>query len=283
MVRIPSPPRPRPDGPDAPVGRTTPHGDGPGTPSGRRTPHGGGDNAGDVERSRSKFTEFVDGASSVVDLINGILELAGHIPLIGDLIDRINDLIRRMFEKVNEAISKTAEIFAYVGSPTTLRQTGISWVQSVGTPATVATSTVVLSSLPSTGHWTGAAYNAYSARVELQQPASDSIYAKCTMIDEQLNTFADAIVDFWVAFSIAALTTAVGVGLGIAEIVSVWGAPGGVATIIMEVVSFIADVVNLVNIILTANQAAADFMTQVTNELGAVSAFPGGAWPRHTA
>lgn len=278
MARFPSPPRPRPDGPDAPVGRTTPD-----APSGRSTPHGGGDNAGDVDRSRSKFNEFVDGASSVVDLINGILELAGHIPFIGDLIDRINALIQRMFEKVNEAISKTAEIFAYVGSPTTLRQTGISWVQSVGTPATVATSTVVLSSLPSTASWTGAAHNAYAARVELQQPASDSIYAKCTMIDEQLNTFADAIVDFWVAFSIAAITTAVGVGLGIAEIVSVFGAPGGVATIILEVVSFIADVVNLVNIILTANQAAADFMTQVTNELGAVSAFPGGAWPRHTA
>lgn len=271
MVSIPRPPRPRP------------HGDGPDAPSGRTSPHGGGDNAGDVDRSKSKFDEFVDGASSVVDLINGILELAGHIPFIGDLIDKINDLISKMFEKVNEAIQKTAEIFAYVGSPSTLRQTGISWVQSVGTPATVATSTVVLTSLPSTGNWTGAAHNAYAGRVELQQPASDSIYAKCTMIDEQLNTFADAIVDFWVAFSIAAITTAVGVGLGIAEIVSVFGAPGGVATIIGVVVAFIADVVNLVSIIMAANQSAADFMTQVTNELGSVSAFPGGAWPRHTA
>lgn len=271
MVSIPRPPRPRPNsgGPDAPSGRTS--------------PHSGGDNAADVDRSRSKFDEFVDGAGTVVDIINGVLELASHIPLIGDLIDRLNELISKMFEKVNEAIQKTAEIFAYVGSPTTLRQTGISWVQSVGTPATVATSTVVLTSLPSTGNWTGAAYNAYSARVELQQPASDNIYAKCTMIDEQLNTFADAIVDFWVAFSIAAITTAVGVGLGIAEIVSVFGAPGGVATIIAAVVSFIADVVNLVSIVMTANEAAASFMTEVTNELGSVSAFPGGAWPRHTA
>lgn len=267
----PSPPRPRPDGPDG------------GSPRGPSGSHGGRDNAGDVERSRSKFWEFVDGADSVIGIINGILELAGHIPFIGDLIDRINQLIQRMFDKVNEAIQRTAEIFAYVGSPNTLRQTGVSWVQSVGTPATVATSTVVLSSLPSTGHWEGAAHNAYAARVELQNPASDNIYAKCTMIDEQLNTFADAIVDFWVAFSIAAITTAIGVALGIAEIVSVFGAPGGVATIIVEVLSFIADVINLVNIILTANQAAADFMTQVTNELGAVSAFPGGAWPRHTA
>lgn len=272
MVSIPRPPRPHP------------HPDAPSTPStGRTSPHGGGDNARDVQHSKSKFDEFVDGANSVIDIINGVLSIAEKIPFIGELIEKINELLRRMFEKVNEAIQKTTEIFAYVGNPSTLRQTGISWVQSVGTPSTVATSTVVLSALPSTGNWEGAAHDAYAARVELQNPASESIYAKCTMIDEQLNTFADAIVDFWVAFSIAAITTAVGVGLGIAEIVSVYGAPGGVATIIGEVVSFIADVVNLVSIIMTANQAAADFMTQVTNELGAVSAFPGGAWPRHTA
>lgn len=247
------------------------------------SPGSGRDNAADVANSKSKFQEFVDGASSVVDLINGLLELASHIPLIGELIDRINALIRKMFEKVNEAIAKTAEIFAYVGSPTTLRQTGLSWVQSVGAPATQATATIVPSSLPSTGHWEGSAHNAYIARVDLQQPAAEDVYDKCVMIDEQLNTFADAIVDFWVAFSIAALTTAVGVGLGIAEIVSVIGAPGGIGTIILAVVSFITDVVGLVNIILTANQAAADFMMQVTNSLGATAAFPHGAWPRHTA
>lgn len=280
MARFPSPPSPPRPRPDAPSGNSSP---GPSGSHGSSGSHGGRDNAGDVERSRSKFQEFVDGADSVIGIINGVLELAGHIPFIGDLIDRINQLIQRMFEKVNEAIQKTTEIFAYVGSPTTLRQTGVSWVQNVGTPATVATSTVVLSALPSTGHWEGAAHNAYAARVELQNPASESIYAKCTMIDEQLNTFADAIVDFWVAFSIAAITTAIGVALGVAEIVSVFGAPGGVATIIVEVLAFIADVIGLVNIILTANQAAADFMTQVTAELGAVSAFPGGAWPRHTA
>ncbi|BDZ39593.1 hypothetical protein [Microbacterium suwonense] len=243
----------------------------------------GRDNAGDVSKSKSKFQEFVDGASSVVGLINGILELASHIPLIGDIIDRINQLIQKMFEKVNEAIQKTAEIFAYVGSPTTLRQTGLSWVESVGAPATQATSTIIPSSLPSTGHWTGEAHDAYQARVELQQPAAEDLYDKCVMIDEQLNTFADAIVDFWVSFSIAAITTAVGVGLGIAEIVSVFGAPGGVATIIAEVVSFITDVIGLVNIILTANQAASDFMMEVTNSLGSTMAFPGGAWPRHAA
>lgn len=274
----PSPPRPRPDGPS---GNSSPGSSG--SHGGSSGSHGGRDNAGDVERSRSKFEEFVDGADSVIGIINGLLELAGHIPLIGDLIDRINQLIQRMFEKVNEAIQRTAEIFAYVGSPTTLRQAGTSWVQDVGTPATVATSTVVLSALPSTGNWEGAAHNAYAARVELQNPASESIYAKCTMIDEQLNTFADAIVDFWVAFSIAAITTAIGVGLGIAQIVTVWGTPSGIGTIIVEVLAFIADVINLVNIILAANQAAADFMTQVTAELAAVSAFPGGAWPRHTA
>ncbi|MBW8762985.1 MAG: hypothetical protein JF592_10415 [Microbacterium sp.] len=245
--------------------------------------HGGGDNAGDVARSTSKFDEILDKTNSVVDIINGVLELASHIPLIGDLIDKLNELIGRMFEKVNEAIQKTTQIFAFVGNPALLRQTGTSWVQTVGTPATVATSTVVLTALPSTGHWTGASHDAYAARVELQNPASESVYAKCEMVDEQLNTFADAIVDFWVNFSLAVLMTAIGVGLGIAEIVSVWGAPAGVVTIIAEIVAMIADVVSLVDIIMTANQAAADFMTTVTSELSAASAFPGGAWPRHTA
>ncbi|MGQ7311234.1 hypothetical protein ACUOFU_05990 [Microbacterium arabinogalactanolyticum] len=291
MVSIPRPPRP-PRTPHTP----TPHTPSPHTPSRPHTGeppstgnrprgggHSGGDNTGDVQRSSSKFKEFVDTANSVVDLINNILGLAEHIPFIGELIEKINNLLRKMFEKVNEAIQKTAEIFAYVGSPTTLRQTGISWVQSVGTPATVATSTIITSSLPSTGHWEGAAHNAYTARVKLQQPASDSIYAKCTMIDDQLNTFADAIVDFWVAFALGVLTLAIGVASSIVEITSVVGAPVGIGTIIIAVLSFISDVVNLVSVVMTANQAAADFMTQVTNELGSVGAFPGAAWPRHTA
>lgn len=256
----------------------------PSTP-GRRGPTGGSgrDNAPDVAKSKSKFQEFVDGASSVIGLINELIGLASHIPLIGDLIAKIQELLNKMFEKVNEAISKTAEIFAYVGSPTTLRQTGLSWVESVGAPATQATATIVPTALPSTGNWNGAAHDAYIGRVQLQQPAAEDVYSKCVMIDEQLNTFADAIVDFWVAFSIAAITTAIGVGLGIAEIVSVIGAPGGVGTIILAVVSFITDVIGLVNIILTANQAASDFMMEVTNSLGSTAAFPSGAWPRHTA
>lgn len=256
--------------------------------SGRNSSRGGGsgsgrDNASDVQKSRSKFEEFVDVASSVVDLINGLLELASHIPFIGDLIDRINNLISRMFEKVNEAIQKTTDVFAYVGSPMTLRQAGLSWVTSVGAPATQATATIVPSALPSTGHWEGAAHNAYITRVDLQQPAAQDVYDKCVMIDQELNTFADAIVDFWVSFSIAAITTAIGVGLGIAEIVSVIGAPGGVLTIIAEVGFFVADVIDLINIILTANEAASAFMSNVTSELASAGAFPSGAWPRHAA
>lgn len=256
---------------------------GPGSGRSGSGSNGGRDNAGDVERSSSKFDEIIDKSNSVIDIINGVLELASHIPFIGDLIDRINELIGRMFEKVNQAIQQTTQIFAFVGNPALLRETGTSWVQTVGTPATVATSTVVLTALPSTGNWTGSAHDAYAARVELQNPASDSIYAKCEMIDKELNTFADAIVDFWVNFSLAVLMTAIGVGLGVAQIVSVWGAPTGVLTIIAEVVAFLGDIVNLVSIITTANQAAADFMSTVTSELGAASAFPGGAWPRHTA
>ncbi|WP_309127390.1 hypothetical protein [Microbacterium sp.] len=273
-----------PDLPPSAFDGPSPHG----SPSGSQNRGGasggsGRDNAADVDKSKSKFQEFVDAADSVIGIINGVLELAEHIPLIGELIEKINNLIRKMFEKVNEAISKTAEIFAYVGSPTTLRQAGLSWVQSVGAPATQATATIVTSSLPSTGTWEGAAHNAYIARVDLQQPAAEDVYNKCVMIDQELNTFADAIVDFWVAFSIAAITTAIGVALGIAEIVSVFGAPGGVATIIAEVGFFIVDVIGLVDIILTANQAASAFMMNVTQELASTGAFPGGAWPRHAA
>lgn len=273
-----------PDLPPSAFDRPGPSGSPNGSPNrGGASGGSGRDNTADVEKSKSKFQEFVEAADSVIGIINGVLELAEHIPLIGELIEKINNLLRKMFEKVNEAISKTAEIFAYVGSPMTLRQAGLSWVQSVGAPATQATSTIVPSSLPSTGNWEGAAHNAYIARVDLQQPAAEDVYNKCVMIDQELNTFADAIVDFWVAFSIAAITTAIGVALGIAEIVSVWGAPAGVATIIAEVGFFIVDVIGLVDIIMTANQAASTFMMNVTNELASTGAFPGGAWPRHAA
>lgn len=256
-----------------------------GAPNTRRGGSGGSgrDNGSDVAKSKSKFQEIIDGANSVVGLINGLLELASHIPFIGEIISRIHDLVRRMFEKVNEAVSKTAEIFAYVGSPTTLRQAGLSWVENVGAPATQATSTIVTSSLPSTGHWEGKAHNAYTARVDLQQPAAQDTYDKCVMIDEQLNTFADAIVDFWIGFSLGVLTAAIGVAAAIIEITSVVAAPVGIGTIIIDVVAFIADVVSLLSIIMAANQAASSFMMEVTNSLGSTGAFPGGAWPRHTA
>ncbi|HTN54561.1 MAG TPA: hypothetical protein VLZ82_00145 [Microbacterium sp.] len=243
----------------------------------------GRDNASDVANSTSKFQEILDGANSVIGLINGLLELASHIPFIGEIISRIQDLVTKMFEKVNEAVSKTAEIFAYVGSPTTLRQAGLSWVESVGAPATQATATIVKSALPSTGHWEGKAHDAYIARVELQQPAAEDVYSKCVMIDEQLNTFADAIVDFWVGFSLGVLMAAIGVAAAIIEITSVVAAPVGIGTIIVDVVAFIADVISLVNIIMTANEAAASFMMEVTHSLGSTMAFPGGAWPRHAA
>lgn len=287
--RIPGIPGGGPSGsPDLPPSAFRRDAPSPGAPSSSR--HGGSsrggdgrDNAADVEKSKSKFQEFVELADSVIGIINGVLGLAEHIPGIGSIIERINELIRRMFEKVNEAIQKTAEIFAYVGSPMTLRQAGLSWVESVGAPATQATVSIIPSSLPSTGHWEGKAHDAYIRRVDLQQPAAEDVYNKCVMIDGELHKFADAIVDFWVSFSIAAITTAIGVGLGIAEIASVVAAPGGVATIIAEVGFFIIDVIELVNIILTANQAASTFMMNVTNELAATGAFPGGAWPRHAA
>ena len=252
-------------------------------------PHGSGstgsgrDNGPDVDKSKTKFQEIVDGANSVIDIINGVLELASHIPLIGELIDRINELIGRMFEKVNEAIQKTTDAFAFVGNPAALRRAGRSWVDNVGAPATEATATIIPAALPSTGNWEGAAHNAYSARGDLQQPAAEAVYGKCEMNDHARHKFADAIVDFWVSFSIATITTAIGVALGIAQIVSVWGAPTGVATIIAEVGFFILDIIGLISIILTANQAASSFMTTVTNELSSAAAFPGGAWPRHTA
>src|SRR5690554_1736046 len=100
------------------------------------TGRGGSDmTAQNAEESKSDFDRFTGFIETVVDIINngitGLLDLV----LPDGIMDRIRSWLDRMFAKVNEAIDKTAEVFAYVGSPSTLRNAGLDWVRDVGQPA----------------------------------------------------------------------------------------------------------------------------------------------------
>ncbi|MDT0156130.1 hypothetical protein Q9R19_00655 [Microbacterium sp. ARD32] len=236
-------------------------------------------NAEDSKSDFDRFTGFID---TVVDIINGGIGMLDLV-LPDGIMERIQGLLDKMFAKVKEAIDKVGEVFAYVGSPSTLRTTGLDWVQDVGNPAQQCTATLQPSVLPTTGHWTGQAYDAYRLRVDLQKPAADDVLTKCQDINTQLDSFAGAIENFWIGMLGAVGALVIGVLATAAELAGVVTAPAAIATIIGAVGVFLTFLVDGISAITSANQATSSFVVSVTNALASTSAYPGGAWPRHTA
>lgn len=254
-----------------------------GRSSSRRHADGNDTTAQNAEKSKSDFDRFTGFIDTVVDIINGGISGLLDLVLPDGIMDRINAWLDKMFAKVNEAIDKAAQVFAYVGSPSTLRNTGLDWVQSVGTPAQQCTSTLLPTALPTTGNWEGKAYNAYRLRVDQQKPAADDVLSKCQMINTQLDSFAGAIENFWIGFLGAVGSLVVGVIATAAELAGVVTAPAAIVTIVGAVGLFITFLVDAISAITSASQATSSFVVNVTNALASTSAFPGGAWPRHTA
>jgi hypothetical protein len=239
--------------------------------------------AQNAEESKSDFDRFTGFIETVVDIINGGLSGLLDFVLPDGIMEKINAWLDKMFAKVNEAIEKVAQVFAYVGSPSTLRNTGLDWVQSVGTPSQQCTATLLPTALPTTGNWEGKAYDAYRLRVDQQGPASDDVLAKCQVIDTQLDTFAGAIENFWIGMLGAVGALVVGVIATAAELAGVVTAPAAIVTIVGAVGVFLTFLVDAISALLSANQATSSFVVNVTNALASTTAFPGGAWPRHTA
>lgn len=239
--------------------------------------------AQNAEEAESEFGRFTDFIGTVVDIING--GLSGFLDFIlpDGIMEKINSWLDKMFAKVDEAIDKAAQVFAYVGSPSTLRNAGLDWVQDVGTPAQQCTATLLPTVLPTTGNWEGAAYNAYRLRVDQQGPAADDVLAKCQNINTELDTFAGAIENFWIGMLGAVGALVVGVVATAIELAGVVTAPAAIITIIGAVGVFITFLVDAISALTAANQATSSFVVSVTNSLASTSAFPGGAWPRHTA
>lgn len=247
-------------------------------------PSGGSDTtAQNAEESKSEFDRFTGFIDTVVDIIRGGISGLLDLVLPDGIMERINSWLDKMFAKVQEAIDKAAQVFAYVGSPSTLRSTGLNWVQDVGTPAQQCTATLLPTVLPTTGNWEGKAYDAYRLRVDQQGPASDDVLAKCQDINTQLDTFGGAIENFWIGMLGAVASLVIGVLATAAELAGVVTAPLAIATIIGAVGLFVTFLVEAITALLSANQATSSFVVNVTNMLASTSAFPGGAWPRHTA
>ncbi|GAA3659521.1 hypothetical protein [Microbacterium marinilacus] len=299
VSQIPATFRRAPDTP-APPRTYTPPSRGGEAPHTGRGPSSGGDNAGEVSQSRRDLEdvfEKVDSISSIIDnaisYVNSLITGPDipYCPDPSDVIDPLKKaiekalaLVKKLFDGVMEIAEKVAEIFRWVGDPSRLREVGLSWVTTVGDPATTQTSTVCpAAALPTNGLWTGPAYTAYAARVELQGPAVDEVYSRCVMIDEELNKFADAIVAFWIGFALGCVVLIAGVITGIAECAGVVTIPAGILTATAFVTAYIADVAALVMVITEAQNAAADMMTTVTSAIRNNRAFPGGSWPGPTA
>ncbi|SJN46189.1 hypothetical protein FM104_14650 [Microbacterium esteraromaticum] len=246
-------------------------------------PSGGSDStAQNAQESKSEFDSFTGFIDGVVDIINGGLGLVNFV-LPDGIMDRINSWLEKMFAKVQEAIDKVAQVFAYVGSPSTLRNTGLDWVRDVGTPAQQCTATLLPTVLPTTGNWEGKAYDAYQLRVDQQGPASDDVLAKCNDINTQLDSFAGAIENFWIGMLGAVVSLVIGVLTTAAALAGVVTAPVAIGTIIGAVGVFLTFLIDGISAIMTANQGTSSFVVGVTNTLSSTSAFPGGAWPRHAA
>lgn len=249
----------------------------------RTYPDGNDTTAQNAEECKSDFTRFTDFINTVVDIINGGISGLLSFVLPDGIMDLINSWLDKMFAKVNEAIEKAAKVFAYVGNPSKLRTSGLDWVQSVGMPSQQCTATLLPTVLPTTGNWEGKAYNAYRLRVDQQGPASDDVLAKCKDINTQLDSFAGAIENFWIAMLGAVASLVIGVIATAIELAGVVTAPAAIITIVGAVGTFITFLVSAISAITTANQATSSFVVNVTNSLASTSAFPGGAWPRHTA
>jgi hypothetical protein len=237
--------------------------------------------AQNAEESKSDFDRFTDFIDGVVDIIRGGLTGMLDLVLPDGLMERINSWLDKMFARVNEAIDKAAQVFAYVGSPSTLRNSGLDWVQDVGTPAQQCTATLLPTVLPTTGNWEGKAYNAYKLRVDQQGPAADDVLAKCQDINTQLDSFAGAIENFWIGMLGATAALYIGVIATALELAGVVTAPAAIVTIIGAVGVFVTFLVDAISTLLAANQATSSFVVSVTNMLASTSKFPGGAWPRH--
>ncbi|WBU38696.1 hypothetical protein [Homoserinibacter sp. YIM 151385] len=281
MARIPGGGRPRPTPSPSPSpspnrGDT----DGPGRhPAGTGGLSDGGAFQRDVETGRRCTSEVPNHVDNVVNIINGILDVISWFPGLGGIVDLIRERVQEMFAQAQKMADKVAEVFAFVGDPSGLREMGLFWVTGVGEPSLDATTGIKLENMPTAGAWRGDPYDAYVAKAAPQQPAAQEVHARTVMIENQLNTFAAAIEAFWIAFAIAALALIGEIIAGIAMIAGIYTSPPGVLEVVMAIIGFITAVIDMITPFIDANNAAAAMMSEVTASITNGAAFVGGNWP----
>ena len=237
----------------------------------------------DVHEVINEVIDFLqecnDTVMSIFDTVSRVLNAVPGWMDIGNIISTVNGLLQKLNSVASDIVDTIQPYLEYVGSPNKLREVGCAWVESIGGTASAQASLVQPAALPTSGAWTGQAYQAYSSKADLQSTAGQEIYNRATMIDTELGKMASAITQFWISIGIALGALVIGLATAVAEACGVVTIPAAIATAIGVIGVYVTFVGSAVQALSTMNDTVSGMIEQVRQTLANSSAFPGGAWP----
>lgn len=138
-----------------------------------------------------KFGEFVDEVVYWTEwmwdwVVEGIM----------DTLEWIGDTLSAVCEKLNE-------IFSFMGDPVALWNTGTSWVDNVGGPASGKQECFTLGYMKTDDEWQGTAADAYRNTFPPQKSALDTVMSISSSVDGLLTKVSIAIGVFWIGVAVA--------------------------------------------------------------------------------
>lgn len=237
----------------------------------------------DVHEVINEVIDFLqecnDTVMSIFDTVSRVINAVPDWMDIGNIISTVNGLLQKLNSVASDIVDTIQPYLRYVGSPNKLREVGCAWVESIGGTASAQASLVQPAALPTSGAWTGQAYQAYSNKADLQSTAGQEIYNRASMIDGELGKMASAITQFWISIGIALGALVIGLATAVAEACGVVTIPAAIATAIGVIGVYVTFVGSAVQALSTMNDSVSGMIEQVRQTLANSSAFPGGAWP----
>ena len=225
-----------------------------------------------LQECNDTVMEIFDTVSRVLNAVPGWMD-------IGNIISTVNGLLQQLNSVASDIVDTLQPYLQYIGSPNKLREVGCGWVESIGATASAQASLVQPAALPTSGGWTGQAYQAYSSKADLQVTAGEEILNRASMIDTELGKMASAITQFWISIGIALGTLLIGLATAVAEACGVVTIPAAIVTAIGVIGTYVTFVGSAVQALSTMNDSVTGMIEQVRQTLANSSAFPGGSWP----
>jgi hypothetical protein len=237
--------------------------------------------ASDISGILSDIHSGIDQAAAGVDaIVRGVNAVLDALPdvLVAEIRAGVAELQRVFSEKATEL----GDLLAYAGDPVALRSAGTAWATGVGSVASRLAGMSTLNSTRADDYWTGLAATAYRNTLPAQQAALTAITSTGDEIDATLTDLANAIVNFWVAVSVALLGLGVALIAAAATAATVVGAPVGAGIGIAALVAFGIALNSTISSITEITNSAATRSAELQRRLFNDTAFTGGAWPRST-